>query len=108
MSATNQTNLDDLTTAQLRAIAYEADQNRNHPLAAAAYQKAVDVYPVQFGKSAMGLADIAALTAKAKSSRAIAAAQVADQSEADSAPNNRPQDGRVCNCEDAPCCGCYA
>jgi hypothetical protein len=24
-----------------------------------------------------------------------------------SAPNNRPQDGRVCNCEDAPCCGHY-
>jgi hypothetical protein len=22
--------------------------------------------------------------------------------------NNRPQDGRVCQCEDAPCCGCYA
>jgi len=21
--------------------------------------------------------------------------------------NNRPQDGRICNCEDAPCCGCY-
>jgi hypothetical protein len=20
---------------------------------------------------------------------------------------NRPQDGRVCNCEDAPCCGHY-
>jgi len=20
---------------------------------------------------------------------------------------NRPQDGRICNCEDAPCCGCY-
>lgn len=22
-------------------------------------------------------------------------------------PNNRPQDGRVCDCEDAPCCGHY-
>jgi hypothetical protein len=22
-------------------------------------------------------------------------------------PNNRPQDGQVCNCEDAPCCGHY-
>jgi hypothetical protein len=22
-------------------------------------------------------------------------------------PNNRPQDGRICDCEDAPCCGCY-
>ncbi len=21
---------------------------------------------------------------------------------------NRPQDGRICNCEDAPCCGCYS
>ena len=21
--------------------------------------------------------------------------------------NNRPQDGRVCDCEDAPCCGHY-
>ena len=21
--------------------------------------------------------------------------------------NNRPEDGRICNCEDAPCCGCY-
>jgi len=20
---------------------------------------------------------------------------------------HRPQDGRICNCEDAPCCGCY-
>lgn len=20
---------------------------------------------------------------------------------------NRPQDGRICDCEDAPCCGCY-
>jgi hypothetical protein len=26
----------------------------------------------------------------------------------DEAPNNRPQDGRVCQCEDAPCCGCYS
>ena len=25
----------------------------------------------------------------------------------DSIPNNRPQDGRVCDCEDAPCCGHY-
>jgi hypothetical protein len=25
----------------------------------------------------------------------------------ESEPNNRPQDGRVCNCEDAPCCGHY-
>jgi hypothetical protein len=24
-----------------------------------------------------------------------------------SEPNNRPQDGRVCDCEDAPCCGHY-
>jgi hypothetical protein len=23
------------------------------------------------------------------------------------APDNRPQDGRVCKCEDAPCCGHY-
>lgn len=23
------------------------------------------------------------------------------------APNNRPQDGRVCDCEDAPACGHY-
>lgn len=23
------------------------------------------------------------------------------------APNNRPQDGRICDCEDAPCCGHY-
>ena len=22
-------------------------------------------------------------------------------------PNNRPQDGKVCDCEDAPCCGHY-
>ena len=22
-------------------------------------------------------------------------------------PDNRPQDGRVCECEDAPCCGHY-
>ena len=22
--------------------------------------------------------------------------------------SNRPQDGRVCQCEDAPCCGCYS
>lgn len=22
-------------------------------------------------------------------------------------PNNRPYDGRVCDCEDAPCCGHY-
>jgi hypothetical protein len=22
-------------------------------------------------------------------------------------PNNRPQDGRICQCEDAPCCGHY-
>lgn len=22
-------------------------------------------------------------------------------------PNNRPQEGRVCDCEDAPCCGHY-
>lgn len=22
-------------------------------------------------------------------------------------PTNRPQDGRVCNCEDAPCCNHY-
>ena len=26
----------------------------------------------------------------------------------DEPPNNRPQDGRVCQCEDAPCCGCYS
>lgn len=26
---------------------------------------------------------------------------------ADAMPNNRPQDGRVCDCEDAPCCGHY-
>lgn len=25
----------------------------------------------------------------------------------DETPNNRPQDGRVCDCEDAPCCGHY-
>lgn len=25
----------------------------------------------------------------------------------DESPNNRPQDGRVCDCEDAPCCGHY-
>lgn len=25
----------------------------------------------------------------------------------ESEPNNRPQDGRVCDCEDAPCCGHY-
>lgn len=25
----------------------------------------------------------------------------------DEAPSNRPQDGRVCDCEDAPCCGHY-
>jgi hypothetical protein len=25
----------------------------------------------------------------------------------DSESNNRPEDGRVCNCEDAPCCGHY-
>jgi len=25
----------------------------------------------------------------------------------DGPPNNRPQDGRVCDCEDAPCCGHY-
>lgn len=24
-----------------------------------------------------------------------------------SEPNNRPQDGRICDCEDAPCCGHY-
>ena len=24
------------------------------------------------------------------------------------APDNTPQDGRVCDCEDAPCCGCYS
>jgi hypothetical protein len=22
-------------------------------------------------------------------------------------PNNRPADGRICDCEDAPCCGHY-
>jgi hypothetical protein len=22
-------------------------------------------------------------------------------------PDNRPQDGRICDCEDAPCCGHY-
>jgi len=27
--------------------------------------------------------------------------------ERDYEPNNRPQDGRICDCEDAPCCGCY-
>lgn len=26
----------------------------------------------------------------------------------DGPPNNRPEDGRVCQCEDAPCCGCYS
>ena len=26
--------------------------------------------------------------------------------EAESAMH-RPQDGRICQCEDAPCCGCY-
>lgn len=25
----------------------------------------------------------------------------------DSQPNNRPEDGKVCDCEDAPCCGHY-
>jgi hypothetical protein len=25
----------------------------------------------------------------------------------ESRPNNRPQDGRICNCEDAPCCNHY-
>lgn len=25
----------------------------------------------------------------------------------DGPPNNRPQDGKVCDCEDAPCCGHY-
>jgi hypothetical protein len=25
----------------------------------------------------------------------------------ESEPSNRPQDGRVCDCEDAPCCGHY-
>jgi hypothetical protein len=30
-----------------------------------------------------------------------------DQYEQDTTPNNRPQDGRICNCEDAPCCGHY-
>jgi hypothetical protein len=27
--------------------------------------------------------------------------------EANSAPNNRPADGRICDCEDAPCCDHY-
>jgi hypothetical protein len=27
--------------------------------------------------------------------------------ELDLPPDNRPQDGRVCDCEDAPCCGHY-
>jgi len=30
--------------------------------------------------------------------------EVLEDQEAD----NRPQNGRICNCEDAPCCGCYS
>jgi len=30
-----------------------------------------------------------------------------EQRQVTDAINNRPQDGRVCDCEDAPCCGHY-
>lgn len=63
---------DQLTTAQLRSLAYDAEQDRQHLKAAELYEAALAAYPSHHAKSVMHREDKASLAARAFSCRGIA------------------------------------